>query len=239
MDDVNKHSGDAKDSNQNLFSGNNGPLSSSRDGGAVLSSQEDQEAMPDDLDNSHDNKSQHSNNDSIDNANLKDHKISKDGTKDVDEDVSKLGLDEEHKMGISKTERKNSQNGAPAILYGTGRLDSHHSSARDKINYNGKSLNSKNNSKDDGWNEDSKINANEDEKHAEEVSLLDPANEGNPYKGGSKDLLEEDKDMRRSSTKPDRPVVSRDQSRNSKSDEKKEEDEGEDDEEEKPKIQTE
>jgi hypothetical protein len=239
MDDVNKHSGDAKDSNQNLFSGNNDPLSSSRDGGAANFSQEDQEAMPDDLDNSHDNKAQHPNNDSIDNAKLEDRKINKDGIKDVNEDVSKLDSDEEHKMGISKTERKNSQNGVPAIVYETGRLDSHHSSARDKIIHNGKSLNSKHDSKDDVWNEDSKINANEDEKHAEEVSLLDPANEGNPYKNGSKDCQEEDKDMRRSSTKPDRPVISRDQSKNSKSDEKKEEGEGEEDDEEKPKVQTE
>jgi hypothetical protein len=239
MDDVNKHNGDAnKDSNQNLFSGNNDPLSSSRDGGAALSSHEDQEAMPDDLDNSPDIKAQHPNNDSIDNTNLKDPKIDKDGTNDADEDVSKLDLDEEHKMGISKTERKNSQTGAPAIVYETGRLDSHHSSARDKIIYNGKSLNSKHDSKEDGWNEDSKINANEDEKHAEEVSLLDPANEGNPYKDGTKDGQEEDKDMRRSSTKPDRPVVSRDQSKNSKSDDKKEGD-GEEEEDEKPKEQTE
>lgn len=57
-----------------------------------------------------------------------------------------------------------------------------------------------------GWKEENKGRTNEDEKHDEERSLLDPANDDDIY---SKDLPknDDDKEMRRTSTKPERPVI--------------------------------
>jgi hypothetical protein len=75
----------------------------------------------------------------------------------------------------------------------------------DEKNNTEKSLNSKHDSKDDlGWNEDSKNN--EDEKNAEERSLLFPENDINIYKEDNKAPKEEDEvGMRRPSTQPELP----------------------------------
>ena len=90
-------------------------------------------------------------------------------------------------------------------------------------NHTEKSLNSKHDSKDDlGWNEDSKNN--EDEKHAEERSLLFPDNEANIYKDDPKNRSDDEKEMRRSSTKPERPRDSKDKSGEEDSKSKEEDD---------------
>lgn len=236
---IDKGKKDTKNSNQNLFSGNDDPRSSSRAGGAVLSSQEDQEAIPADQDNSTNNVLQLQTNTSKDNGYMKEKKRSENGSKVADKEIVKLEMEEERKKSNSKTEQKDSQHGASGMPFDAGSINSPHSSSKNKANnkefndsheknHTEKSLNSKHDSKDElGWNEDSKNNVNnEDEKHAEERSLLDPENEANIYKDVLKDRSEDDKDMRRSSTKPERPNASRDQSRNSG--ENKEEEEEED-----------
>jgi len=58
-----------------------------------------------------------------------------------------------------------------------------------------------------GWKEESKKALNEDEKHDEERSLLDPDNDDDIY---NKDITKndnDDKDMRRTSTKPEKPII--------------------------------
>jgi hypothetical protein len=235
---IDKNSKDSKSSNQNLFSGNDDPRSSSRAGGAVLSSQEDQEAMPADQDNSLNNVLQQPTNTSKENGYMKEKRKSENGSKVAEKEIGEHVKQEERKNSDSKTEQRDSQHGASGMPFDAGSLTSPHSSSKNKINnkeFNDsreknnteKSLNSKHDSKDDlGWNEDSKNNVNnEDEKQAEERSLLYPENEANIYKDVLKDRSEDDKDMRRSSTKPERPNASRDQSRNSAENKEKEEEE--------------
>ena len=153
------------------------------------------------------------------------------GSKLNDEEIGKLDLEEELKEHLSNTDRANNgQRGESATPYDNGNLDSLNSQSNLKgIKGSGKgstSLNNKNgrklshdNSKNDlGWNEENKNkNGTEDEKHDEEKSLLDPDNMNNLYvKDQQSNQLDDDRDMRRSSTKPDRPKESRDQARDSK-----------------------
>lgn len=161
------------------------------------------------------------------------------GSKLNDEEIGKLNLEEEFKDHRSNTDRANNgQRGESATPYDNGNLDSPNSQSNLKglnvpikgsaslNNKNGRKLSSDNNKNDLGWNEEHKNkNGTEDEKHDEEKSLLDPENINNLYaKDQPASHLDDDRDMRRSSTKPDRPRESRDKDRDSKASKNEDED---------------
>ena len=239
--DTGKSNGSAKEESKgdskNLFTPDEPGRSSSRNREDALSdSKEDQEAIPAEQDNSQTNVQPHGNNTSRNNGYMKDIKPTTEGSK-IDEDaLGKLQI-EDTKNQNSKTDRRDSQqHGASGGHNDAGSIDSPHSEAKLKAamneshekNNTEKSL--KHDSKDDlGWNEDSKNGGNEDEKNAEERSLLYPGDDANIYKDASNNKDEED-NMRRSSTKPERPP-------NSKEDGKENSKENEDDD--KPKEMTE
>ena len=72
-----------------------------------------------------------------------------------------------------------------------------------------KPMNTNSDSKDDiGWREElKKVGTNEDEKHDEEKSLLDPDIDDEMYSKDQPKILENDTEMRRRSTKPGKPNV--------------------------------
>lgn len=152
---------------------------------------------------------------------------------------SKINEDELGKLNISNEDDKNNkpnthrahkpQRGESGMHFDAGTIDSPHSEVDMNKNKNGvkissslksggkKSQGSKEDHKDDlGWNEENKHKASqEDGKHDEEKSLLDPGDDNDIYsKDVSKNLEgEDDRDMRRSSTKPERPVRSKNKSK--------------------------
>lgn len=195
---------------------------------ALSESQEDLEAVPADIDkDDHDNVYQDLRGNKA-NGYMKDD-VEVDGSR-VEEEIGKISQEEERKAGTNNTDRRNSsqQHGESGMPHENGNIDSPNSAARlakdRKPHSRGegtdKSLNSKRDSKDDlGWNEEnkSKPSQSEDEKnYEEERSLLDPDNDNNIYaKEMSKNNDEDDRDMRRSSTKPERPPNSRDKDKDS------------------------
>jgi hypothetical protein len=166
------------------------------------------------------------------NGYLKEGGMISEGSKLNDEEIGKLNFEEELKDHRSNTDRANNgQRGESATPYNNANLDSPNSQSNLKgikesgkglttlNNKNERRLSHNNNNKGDlGWNEQNKNkNRTEDEKHDEEKSLLDPDNMNNLYiKDQPSNNLDDDRDMRRSSTKPERPRESRDQGRGSK-----------------------
>lgn len=199
-------------------------------------SKEDEEAIPADNYTKSDNVYQDLRN-SKNNGYMREDGTYSDDDKLDEEEIGKLNLEEELKADQRNSDRRPSaQHGESGMPYDAGsvykptspsNLDNlgNEEDRHDSKNNTEKSLNSKRSSKDEvGWNDDIKLKGNnEDEKHDEERSLLDPENDGNPYVKDISRNDDDDKDMRRSSTKPERPKESRDKSRNSDSNKKDEE----------------
>ena len=119
--------------------------------------------------------------------------------------------------GKSQTDRKyNEERGGSAMPYENGNLDSPSSQANlknklkgtgnDNVSNSGKNIKNSQKSGSDGdaWKEDKK-GQNEDEKHDEERSLLDPIADADIY--GKDAPKEGKKQKRRTSTQPERQVL--------------------------------